>query len=121
MTSWKKLRMDKCIFCQIIKGQIPSKPVYQDDAVIVIHDIHPQAPVHLLVIPKQHVTDIMEMTIDEYVSFMKSVREVIQREHVKQFRLVHNGKGAQFVPHAHVHIMGQIAADRNLWFRGIID
>ena len=106
--------MADCIFCRIINGEIPSKPVYQDESIIVINDIHPQAPVHMLVIPKKHVSDIMDMSGTEFARFMESVRKVIKREKVKQFRLVHNGRGAQFVPHAHVHIMGQIAADRNL-------
>ena len=103
-----------CVFCKIITGEIPAKPVYQDVTVIVINDIHPQAPVHMLVIPKKHVTDITDMTLGEYTKFMQSVRDVLKREKVTGFRLVHNGRGAQFVPHAHVHIMGQISADRNL-------
>jgi histidine triad (HIT) family protein len=106
--------MSECIFCNIVNGKIPSKPVYQDDHCIVIHDLHPQAPVHLLVIPKKHVVDIMDMTKDEYYRFMQTIRDVITRQGVRKFRLVHNGKGAQFIPHAHVHIMGQISADRNL-------
>lgn len=86
----------------------------EDDRVIVIHDIHPVAPIHLLVISKEHFTDITDMDDIVYTEYMKSVRRVIHTQKVKQFRIVHNGKGAQFVPHAHVHIMGSISADRNL-------
>jgi len=107
--------MDKsCLFCKIILGEIPSKKVFENDEVIVIQDIHPQAPVHLLVIPKTHSVDIQDMEESVYLSYMKQVRDVIKKEHVSKFRIVHNGKGAQFVPHAHVHIMGSIDADRNL-------
>jgi histidine triad (HIT) family protein len=106
--------MSDCIFCKIITGEIPAEFVYQDDTVIVVNDLHPQAPVHMLVIPKKHVIDIMDMSRGEYATFMQSIRDVIAAKRVKKFRLVHNGKGAQFIPHAHVHIMGQISADRTL-------
>lgn len=106
--------MSDCIFCKIISGEIPSTPVYQNDSVIVINDIHPQAPVHLLVIPKKHTIDITDMDFADYQSYMNEVRGTIIREHVTKFRIVHNGKGAQYVPHAHTHIMGSIDASRNL-------
>ena len=106
--------MEECIFCKIIRGEIPSTPVYENDEIIVINDIHPQAPVHVLVIPKVHVIDIEDMTESTFVSFMKQVRDVLKRQKIQRFRIVHNGKGAQFVPHAHVHVMGSIDANRNL-------
>jgi histidine triad (HIT) family protein len=106
--------MSDCIFCQIIAGTIPSKKVMEDDDVVVIHDINPAAPIHLLVLSKQHFTDITDMPEEIYIAYMEKVRNVIAQEKVTQFRLVHNGKGAQFVPHAHIHIMGSIAADRKL-------
>jgi histidine triad (HIT) family protein len=106
--------MTDCIFCKIIARDIPSKPVYEDDKVIVINDIHPAAPVHLLVIPKMHCVDITDMSESEYVLYMKKVRDIIKLAKVKKFRIVHNGAGAQYIPHAHVHIMGSIEADRKL-------
>lgn len=106
--------MSDCLFCKIIAGEIPSTKVFENEDVIVIYDIHPQAPVHLLVIPKIHSVDIEDMDEAHFVSFMKQVRAVIKMQGVTRFRLVHNGKGAQFVPHTHVHIMGSIDADRNL-------
>ncbi len=106
--------MSDCIFCQIISGTIPSKKAYENDDVLVIHDIHPAAPVHLLVLSKRHYTDITEMPGDVYATYMSRVREVIKAQGVTQFRIVHNGKGAQFVPHAHVHILGKVSADRSV-------
>ncbi len=103
-----------CIFCKIIAGEIPSKKVMEDDCVIVIHDIHPEAPIHLLVISKEHHTDITDMGDTLYETYMNSVRNVIKSQQIKQFRIVHNGKGAQFIPHAHVHVMGSIDVDRKL-------
>lgn len=103
-----------CIFCQIIEGKIPSKKVMEDDRVLVIHDIHPEAPVHLLVISKEHYTDITDMGDQLFSDYMNSVRNVIKTQQIKQFRIVHNGKGAQFIPHAHVHVMGSVDVDRKL-------
>lgn len=106
--------MSDCIFCNIVSGKIPTKKIFENEKIIVIHDIHPQAPVHLLVIPKVHTVDIEEMKEPDFVSYMKQVRDVITRERISRFRIVHNGKGAQFVPHTHIHVMGSIDADRNL-------
>ncbi len=86
----------------------------EDEYVLVIHDIHPEAPVHLLVISKEHHTDITDMGDKLYTDYMNSVRNVIKTQQIKQFRIVHNGKGAQFIPHAHVHVMGSIDVDRKL-------
>ncbi|MFA7178761.1 MAG: HIT domain-containing protein, partial [Dehalococcoidales bacterium] len=53
--------MKDCVFCKIVKGEIPCDKVYEDDQIIVFNDIHPQAPVHLLVIPKKHIKSIAVM------------------------------------------------------------
>ena len=52
---------DNCLFCKIIKGEIPSKKIYEDDDVFAFYDIAPQAPVHFLVVPKRHIATIMDM------------------------------------------------------------
>lgn len=106
--------MNNCIFCQIINGSIPSKPVYQDEDFIVIPDIHPEAPVHLLVIPKIHVQDIMEADEVVLTKLIALAKKMIRERHIKDFRLVHNGQGAAAVAHLHVHIMGQVDKNRNL-------
>lgn len=54
--------MDNCIFCKIVKGDIPSAKVYEDEDMIIIKDLNPQAPVHLLLIPKEHYANIVEMS-----------------------------------------------------------
>ena len=56
------LKMDDCIFCKIIKGEIPSKKVYEDDDVLAFYDLEPQAPFHILIIPKQHIKSAAEIT-----------------------------------------------------------
>lgn len=57
--------MNDCIFCKIIKGEIPSTKVYEDDDMVIIKDIAPQAPIHLLLLPKQHFANIIEMTDEQ--------------------------------------------------------
>lgn len=106
--------MDNCIFCQVVAGSIPSTPVYQDESFIVIPDIHPQASVHLLVIPKKHVGDLMEADDALASTLMLLVKKIIREQHIKDFRLVHNGGGAAFINHLHMHIMGQIDKNRTL-------
>ena len=59
--------MEDCIFCKIIKGDIPSTKVYEDEDMVIIKDIAPQAPVHLLLLPKQHFANIIEMTEEQAV------------------------------------------------------
>ncbi len=101
-----------CIFCKIIKGEIPSEKVYEDDDMIMIKDIAPQAKLHFLAIPKKHFADVTEMT-EEDVSLVGRMLKTIGGLSKKLgleggFRLVSN-KGAdamQSVPHLHIHVLG---------------
>lgn len=106
--------MNDCIFCQIIAGTIPTKPVYQDEHVIVIPDIHPAAPVHLLVIPKKHVADVLEAEKAVLADLMTVIQKVIRQQNIRDFRLVHNGQGAAAIAHLHIHVMGQVDKNRVL-------
>lgn len=106
--------MADCIFCKIIKGEIPGTPVYQDDDCIVIPDIHPQAPVHLLVIPKKHTLDITGADDALITKLLRVVKKLIHDKKLTSFRLVHNGGGAAYVKHLHIHVLGSVAVDRML-------
>lgn len=104
--------MDNCLFCKIIKGEIPSTKVYEDDDMVIIKDIAPQAPVHLLLLPKEHFANIIEMTDSQAATLAKCVKKLstLTDELGLQggFRLVSN-KGAdacQSVEHLHIHILG---------------
>jgi histidine triad (HIT) family protein len=106
--------MSECIFCQIVSGTIAGDFVYQDDRVMVIRDIHPQAPVHLLVIPRTHIGEFVEAS-DEIITYIMQVaKQMIKQEHIVRYRLVNNGKGAAFVDHLHLHILGQVEQTRSL-------
>lgn len=104
--------MDNCIFCKIVKGDIPSTKVYEDDDMIIIKDLNPQAPVHLLLIPKEHYANIIEMTDSQSQTLARCLKKLstLTDELGLQngFRLVSNkGKdGCQSVGHLHIHILG---------------
>ncbi|OEH86150.1 histidine triad nucleotide-binding protein [Desulfuribacillus stibiiarsenatis] len=102
-----------CIFCKIIEGQIPSKKVYEDDMVYAFHDISPAAPVHILLIPKKHISSAMELELAdmEYVKQIHLAAQKIAKQlgiDEKGFRIVNNcGKdGGQTVSHLHYHLLG---------------
>ena len=104
---------ESCIFCRIIKGEIPSKKIFEDDEIFAFHDITPQAPVHFLVIPKHHISNIMETKAEDINLLGKllfKAQELAAGEGCgeKGFRLVINCKshGGQTVDHFHLHILG---------------
>ena len=102
-----------CIFCQIVSKKIPSDILYQDEGVLAFRDINPQAPVHLLIIPKIHIASLVELTEQEIplMGRMVSVAsKLAEREGISEsgYRLVINcGKeGGQLVSHLHLHLLG---------------
>ena len=102
-----------CIFCQIIAGKVPSKIIYQDEEVIAFPDIHPNAPVHLLIVPKKHIPSLAHLSEAEsmIISKMVNVANRLAKEQgilERGYRLVINcGKeGGQLVPHLHMHLLG---------------
>ncbi len=103
-----------CIFCKIANKEIPAKLVYEDEMVVAFHDISPEAPVHILVIPKKHIASLLEVTTDDSQLMLNIMTNVIPRIVKEQgidekgFRLVVNTKedGGQTVGHLHFHILG---------------
>lgn len=102
-----------CIFCKIAAGEIPANKVYEDEHVLAFHDLEPQAPVHVLIIPKKHYDSILavEDGADAPLNHMASAAKAVARElgiAEGGFRLVINtGKdGGQTVQHLHMHLMG---------------
>jgi len=105
--------MDDCIFCKIVSGQIPSSKVYETDQVLAFDDIHPMAPVHVIVIPKTHIPTLMDLTderMDDLNALVHAVQEVakIKKIDEKGFRTVINCKeeGGQVIFHLHLHVLG---------------
>ena len=105
--------MSDCLFCQIVAGEIPSRPVAESDTAFAFYDVAPQAPVHVLVVPKAHITSADEVAsthggvIDDLVLL---AQQVVELEGVREsgYRLVMNvGPDAQMsVPHLHLHVLG---------------
>ena len=101
-----------CIFCKIARGEIPGRKIYEDDEVLAFYDINPVAPVHFILIPKQHIVSLLEVDLRHAVLLGKML--VLAPQLAKQqglengFRTVINsGKGGgQEVFHLHVHIIG---------------
>lgn len=103
--------MDGCVFCKIRDKELPAKFLYEDEDVIVFPDIHPAKPVHLLIVPKKHIDDVVGVEDPTLFSKLFAVAQrMISREGLKDkgFRLVVNGGGAQLVSHLHIHLMGPI-------------
>ena len=106
--------MNNCIFCDVIAGKLLSTKLYEDDDVIVIRDIHPAAPVHLLVISKKHISELLEVPDGLAGKMMMVVNKIIKEQRIEQYRIVINGKGAVFVDHLHIHVLGKIDKERTL-------
>jgi histidine triad (HIT) family protein len=107
------MKMDDCIFCKIVKGSIPCSKVYEDEKVLAFDDIHPMAPVHVVIIPKQHIATILEVSEDRMAvmgAMISAVREVSRKKVIDEsgFRVVINCNedGGQVIFHLHMHVLG---------------
>lgn len=105
--------MDDCIFCRIISGAIPSQRIYEDDQVLAIRDINPQAPVHMLLMPKKHITSLGDVSESEgpLIGRIALVAASLARDEgiaERGFRLLTNAgpEGGQAVAHLHFHLLG---------------
>ncbi len=104
--------MDDCLFCKIIRGDIPSSKVFEDEKVYAFKDINPQAPTHVLVVPKEHFSDVSDISAKDsalcgYI-FQKCAQIASEQGLENGFRLITNcgEDGCQSVKHFHVHILG---------------
>jgi histidine triad (HIT) family protein len=102
-----------CIFCRIAAGEVPSDIVYQDEGFLAFRDISPQAPIHVLIIPKTHITSLAELTEgrQELAGRLIIIAEQLaEKEGIAKrgYRLVINcgPEGGQAVPHLHLHLIG---------------
>ena len=101
-----------CLFCKIINGEIPSSKVYEDETVFAFRDIEPQAPVHILIIPKQHIKSAAEITPENsavIAHIFEVAAKIAEAEGLKDgYRIVNNcgDSAGQTVKHLHFHLMG---------------
>ena len=104
--------MKDCLFCKIIAGEIPCSKVFENDKVFAFRDINPQAPVHVLIVPKKHMDNVLACDGDTAAALVEAAGAVARQEGVAEsgFRLISNcGRdGAQSVNHLHVHLLGGV-------------
>ena len=104
--------MDDCIFCKIVKGEIPSEKVYEDEKVLAFKDINPVTPIHVLVIPKKHFRDVLDVKEEDkeiIADLFQSINKIAKTLGIEKngFRIVNNcGEDAgQEVMHLHFHLL----------------
>jgi histidine triad (HIT) family protein len=105
--------MKDCVFCRIVAGEIPCAKVYEDDDILAFDDIHPMAPVHVVMIPKRHIATLMDIDTsqtDTAARLLAAARKVAVIKNVAErgFRTVVNcnAEGGQVVFHMHMHLLG---------------
>lgn len=103
--------MSDCIFCKIVTKQIPSSIVYEDDKVLAFNDVAPQAPTHILVVPKEHSASITGLKDYSVISdVFKVIDKIVSQKGIDKtgFRVVlnHGRAAGQAVPHLHFHLLG---------------
>lgn len=104
--------MEDCIFCKIIKGEIPSSKVYEDEDIIAFKDIQPEAPIHILLVPKKHIKSLNEIEEKDEQLISKifyTIKNIAKEQGFAQegYRVINNcgENGGQTVPHLHLHIL----------------
>lgn len=103
--------MTDCLFCKMVAGEIKPTVVYENDHVLAFRDIHPRAPTHVLVIPKQHIPTLDDLE-DQWLAgeLMLAVRQIARQERIAEegYRTVINcgGDGGQEIFHLHIHLLG---------------
>lgn len=105
--------MEECIFCKIVNGEIPCTKVFEDEKVLCFKDINPEAPVHVIIIPKKHISslnDLNEENIDDISHLMLVIKNIASELGISKtgYRLVTNcgDDGGQSVGHIHFHLLG---------------
>ncbi len=104
--------MEDCVFCKIVRGDIPCKKVYEDGEFLAFDDIHPMAPVHVVIIPKKHIATLMkdDANADITGKWITAAKKVAEIKQVAEsgFRLAVNcnADGGQVVLHLHMHLLG---------------
>lgn len=101
--------VDDCLFCAIVAGDIPATKVHEDDDTIAFVDVNPQAPVHVLVVPKQHIPNIRGLAADAEAgaAVLRGIRAVVDEQGLSDFRTVFNtgAEAGQSVFHVHAHVL----------------
>lgn len=103
-----------CVFCKIVQKKVPAEIEKETDNLIVFKDIHPKAPIHFLIVPKEHILDMRDAGDNLWVSIKEVAKAIAKEKKIKSFRLVTNAGDAALIKHFHVHFLGQIGPDREI-------
>lgn len=102
-----------CLFCRIVAGELPAKKIFEDDTLVAFHDIHPQAPVHVLIVPRRHIPTLNDLTPDDDALTGAMLRRAAAIAHdlgiaQRGYRTVFNcnREAGQSVFHIHLHLLG---------------
>lgn len=103
----------ECVFCKIVKGELPSRKVYESENVVAFHDIQPQAPVHIVIIPKKHIPTMNDVGSEDdavVAEIFAAARQIAAEQGIDAsgYRLINNcnADGGQVVYHLHIHLLG---------------
>jgi histidine triad (HIT) family protein len=100
---------ENCLFCKVVSGEVPATVVWQDDDAVAFEDINPQAPTHVLVVPRKHLADIGELAGDPEtaVALLRAIRAVVADRGLTDYRTVFNtgAEVGQSVFHVHAHVL----------------
>jgi histidine triad (HIT) family protein len=107
----KGLFMEDCVFCNIVNGTNKTPLIYQDDSIIAFPDLHPRAPIHILIIPKKHIRSLNDVDNNQIIIGMLEAATIIAKQqdiYEKGYRLVINtgSQGGQVIQHLHLHLIG---------------
>ena len=110
---------EDCLFCKIIDGEVPSDKVYEDDMMVAFKDLNPQAPVHILAVPKEHIccANAINEENSKYVAHIfEKLPEIAKAQGIESYRIINNcGEDAgQTVMHLHFHILGGVKMEEGL-------
>ena len=104
---------EHCTFCRIVSGDEPADVVYEDGSVVAFRDIHPSAPVHVLIVPRRHIRSVNDLTEQDkeiIAELVMRAKEIVRKESVAEsgYKLIFNVErgGGQFIFHLHLHLVG---------------
>lgn len=108
---------EECIFCKIVAGKVAANFEYKSGRVVVFPDIHPQAPIHFLIVPQKHIPEFAAISPKDQAvwdEMIKVVGELIDKHNLREkgYRLLLNGGPAALVQHLHLHLLGEVSRER---------
>lgn len=105
---FKYMTAKDCIFCKVIRGEIKSAPVFENESIVAINDINPLAQIHVLIFPKNHIEGVLTVSDEDsgdVIAMFKAAAQIVRDKKLEAFRLAFNGGRYQHVPHLHMHLL----------------